>query len=92
MIKRSLLAGLGPVLALVLSLGGCGICPRSAAIAYTTPGWYLERPQLIVTSGPEIFAGPFTYEQCENERVKFETARNLLCVMEKTKPPAQGPF
>ena len=88
MVKRSLLAGLG----LALALGGCGSGPRSPAIAYTSPGWYLEKPRLILVSGPEIFAGPFTYEQCEVERVKFENARNLLCIMEKTRPPSQGPF
>ena len=92
MVKQSVLAGPGLALGLVLALGGCGSGPRSPAVAYTSPGWYLERPRLILSSGPEIFAGPFTYEQCENERVKFETARNLLCVMEKTKPPTQGPF
>jgi len=89
MSKRSVLAGLG----LVLALGACSTT-RGPSIAYTTPGWYLERPRLFVVSGPEIFAGPFTYEVCEAERTKFpdESARRLICVMEKTNPGPFGPF
>jgi hypothetical protein len=86
MSKRSVAAGLG----LVLALGAC--TSRSPLIAYTSPGWYLERPRLLLVSGPEIFAGPFTYEQCEAERVKFETSSRLLCIMEKTRPSAYGPY
>jgi hypothetical protein len=86
MVKRSVLAGLG----LVLALGGCA--SQSPSVAYTGPGWYLERPRLLLVNGPEIFSGPFTYEQCEAERLKFETARRMLCIMEKTKPGPFGPF
>jgi hypothetical protein len=88
MSKATVLAGLG----LVLALGGCGSGPRSPAVAYTSPGWYLERPRLIVVGGPEIFAGPFGYDECEAQRVSFETASRLLCVLEKTKPGSLGPF
>jgi hypothetical protein len=90
MAKWSVLAGLG----LIMALGGCGSGPRSAMVAYTTPGWYLERPRFLVVTGPEVFAGPFTYEQCEAERTKFDddAARRLICVLEKTKPGPYGPF
>ena len=90
MMKQSVLAGLG----LALALGGCGLGPTSPAVAYTTPGWYLERPRALLVTGPEIFAGPFTYEDCEAKRVSFpdNTARRLVCIMEKTKPPYTGPF
>ena len=89
MVFRSVLAALG----LALALAACGSSSQGP-IAYTTPGWYLERPRLLVAMGPEIFAGPFTYEQCEVERVKFpdETARRLICNMEKTKPGMYGPY
>jgi hypothetical protein len=88
MVKRSILAGLG----LIVALSGCA--SRTGLVAYTTPGWYLERPRLMLVTGPEIFAGPFTYESCEAERVKFPdgTARNLICIMEKTRPGPLGPF
>ncbi len=88
MSKRSILAGL----ALATVLGACG--NRTPDIAYTTPGWYLERPRLLLVSGPEIFAGPFTYEQCEAKRMEFDetTAKRLLCVLEKANPGRYGPY
>jgi hypothetical protein len=45
-----------------------------------------------VVKGPEIFGGPFTYEQCEAERLKWDTAWRLLCINEKTQPGPYGPF
>ncbi|HSI02108.1 MAG TPA: hypothetical protein VLA02_16015 [Reyranella sp.] len=88
MAKRSILVGL----ALVAILGGCS--GRPAGIAYTTPGWYLERPRLLLVNGPEIFAGPFTYDHCEAERMKFDatTAQRLICILEKSNPGHFGPF
>ena len=89
MVNRSVLAALG----LALALGACGGSGRGP-VAYTTPGWYLERPRPLLALGPEIFAGPFTYEQCEAERVKFpdDTARRLLCIPERTRPGMYGPY
>jgi len=88
MMKRSVVASI----ALGLALGGCA--SRSPLVAYTTPGWYLERPRLLLVSGPEIFAGPFTYDQCELERVKFDpaTSSRLLCINEKMNPGPYGPY
>ena len=88
MVKWSVLAGLG----LVIAVGGCA--GRAGQFAYTTPGWYLERPRFMLITGPEVFGGPFTYEQCEAERVKLpdDTARQMLCIMEKSKPGPYGPF
>jgi hypothetical protein len=88
MSKRSVLTGLG----LVLLLGACA--SRGPQVAYTSPGWYLERPRLLLVTGPEIFAGPFSYEQCEAERMKFDdaTARRLICINEKMRPGPYGPY
>jgi len=74
-------------------LGACAESTRTA-VAYTIPGWYLERPRPILVRGPEIFAGPFTYDQCESERQKFDpaTAERLLCIRELTNPGTFGPF
>ena len=88
MIDRRAKAFAGLVILLAL-----GACDRKQ-VAYTTPGWYLEKPHQLLTLGPQIFAGPMSYEQCEAERVKFpdDSARRLLCIMEKTKPGPLGPY
>ncbi len=86
MSKRSIVAGL----ALVVALAGCA--GRGQQVAYTGPGWYLEMPRLLVVAGPQIFAGPFTYEGCEAERTKWETAYRLLCINEKARPGPYGPY
>jgi len=80
------------VLLLAMLLGACNRTNQSQA--YTIPGWYLERPRPLVVRGPEIFAGPFSYDQCEAERLKFDppTAERLLCIRELTKPPINGPY
>ena len=80
------------VLSLALSLVACE--SRSPRVAYTSPGWYLERPRPILVMGPEIFAGPFTYDQCEAERLKFDppTAQRLLCIRALTRPDTNGPY
>ncbi len=79
-------------LSLAMSLGAC--VSSSPLVAYTTPGWYLERPRIVLVKGPEIFAGPFTYDQCEAERLKFDapTAQRLLCIKELTQPGPYGPY
>jgi hypothetical protein len=88
MAKRSILAGL----ALATVLGACS--GRMPLAAYKAPGWYLERPRMLLVTGPEIFAGPFTYDQCEAERMKFDdvTAKRLLCIHEKSRPGFHGPY
>ena len=77
-----------------LLLGACESRSTSPTLAYTSPGWYLERPRLALAMGPQIFAGPFTYYQCEVERLKFDppTAERLLCIHEYTKPSRFGPY
>jgi hypothetical protein len=89
MSKRSVLAGLG----LMAVLGACS-GSRSPDVAYTAPGWYLEKPRFVLALGPEIFAGPMNYDDCEAKRTSFppSTAVNLLCIMEKTKPGKFGPY
>lgn len=82
-------------------LGGLGFFALAAAcsasskeVAYTKPGWYLEKPRFIAATGPQIFGGPFTYEQCEVERKKLPevTADEMLCIQEFTKPGHFGPY
>jgi len=55
---------------------------------------YLERPRIVLAMGPEIFAGPFTYDQCEGERTKLDpaTAERLVCIHEYTNPGPYGPY
>ncbi len=82
------LGGLG----LLSAVAACSTAPKE--VAYTTPGWYLEKPRLISAVGPQIFGGPFTYEQCETERVKLPqtTADQMLCIKELVKPGKYGPY
>ena len=87
MVKRLILAGL----VLATTLGACG-GSRGPNVAYTGPGWYLERPRILLVSGPEIFAGPMSYDACEAKRVEFETSSRMLCINEKFKPGPFGPY
>ena len=88
MSQRSVLASVG----LMMVLGACNT--YGPTNMFTTPGWYLERPRLMMVAGPEIFAGPMSYDECEVKRTTFPatTASNLLCINEKTKPGPYGPF
>ncbi|MBN9513490.1 MAG: hypothetical protein J0H97_08795 [Alphaproteobacteria bacterium] len=77
-------------LSLVTSLGACS--GPGAAEAYTGPGWYLEKSYLLVLGGPKVFGGPYTYEKCEEERLKLgpETSPDMLCVNHPGKPKKYG--
>jgi hypothetical protein len=91
MAKRSMFVGL----ALAMALGGCAFfTDKQVAAPAFAPGWYLERTRILLVTGPRIFAGPFTYEQCEAKRMEFDqnTARGLLCIMERTSPGPYGPY
>jgi hypothetical protein len=90
MSQRTVLTGFGLAsLGLATMLGACGT--YGPTNMYTTPGWYLERPRLLLAAGPEIFAGPMSYDDCEARRTSFPppTPDSLLCIMEKAKP---GPY
>ena len=91
--SKRVLAILSLAISPSLMLGACQE-KTSPSLAYTTPGWYLERPRIVMVRGPEIFAGPFTYDQCEAERLKFDppTAQRLLCIKELTRPGPYGPY
>ena len=77
-------------LSLATSLGGCS--GPGAAEAYTGPGWYLEKSYMLVLGGPKVFGGPFTYDKCEEERLKLgpETSPDMLCVNHPGKPKKYG--
>jgi len=64
MIDRRAKAFAGLVILLAL-----GACDRKQ-VAYTTPGWYLEKPHQLLTLGPQIFAGPMS--RSEERRVGKE--------------------
>lgn len=80
------LSAVAAVLSVAGALAAC--TGPGASEAYTGPGWYLEKPYLIVLGGPKVFAGPFSYDKCEEERIKQgpETATSLLCVNHPGKP------
>lgn len=72
-------------------LAGCTPTP-SVGTAWTAPGWYLQKAQLIQPAGNSYFGGPYTYEKCEEERIRQppETATQLLCVRENRRPDKFG--
>jgi hypothetical protein len=71
------------VVALAALLGGCS---TGVDQAWTAPGWYLERPRQLLAVYPAYLAGPFSYEECETERLKTSRPDNLLCTNWKAKP------
>ena len=77
------------VLTLAATVAGCGPGPSTA---WTGPGWYLERPYITVVGGPKVFGGPFTYDKCEEERLKLgpDVASDMLCALHPLKPAKYG--
>ncbi|KAF0096679.1 MAG: hypothetical protein FD144_5739 [Rhodospirillaceae bacterium] len=78
--------------ALATTLGACN--GPGATQAWTGPGWYLEKSYIIVGGGPKVFGGPFTYEKCEEERIKMGpiTSPEMLCVNHPGKPKQYGGY
>lgn len=72
-------------LALIAGVAACG------GDVWTAPGWYLERPRILVVGGTELLSGPHSYEQCEAERLKARLPDELLCLNERVKPGSFGP-
>jgi hypothetical protein len=83
--------GLAVVALAGLSAAGCSPTP-SVAMAWTGPGWYLQKNNMTQLSGNSYFGGPWTYDKCEEERIKLppETATQMLCVRENRKPDILG--
>lgn len=79
-------------LGLLTLMAACSKAPNE--VAYTKPGWYLEKPRFLVLTGPQIFGGPFTYDECETARKKLPdtTREQMLCIEEYTKPGKFGPY
>ena len=78
------------VLSAIAALSACS--GKGASEAYTGPGWYLEKSYLIVLGGPKVFAGPFSYDKCQEERAKMggDLATDMLCVQHMGKPTKYG--
>ena len=70
-------------LLVAMALSACSIDVNTA---YTVPGWYLEQPRQGIMAYPAYVAGPFSYEDCESERLKTPRPDRLLCTHWKTKP------
>ena len=84
MSKRSIFMVLAGAAAV---LGGCA---DSRHVAWTTPGWYLELPYAVIGGGPRMYGGPYSYDQCEDERKKTDVPNRLLCVNETKQPQKFG--
>jgi hypothetical protein len=86
-------------LLLAVGLGACTPPARPSALqgtyrAWSGPGWYLERPYLIVAGGPQYLGGPWTYDKCEEERMRVpaESRSDLICNRENQRPDRYGFF
>ena len=87
-------------LSLAIGLGACTPGPGTPSWgpgvhqAWAGPGWYLEKPYMLVLGGPKYFGGPFSYDTCEEERIKLpaEVATQMLCVRENRKPEVYGAY
>lgn len=93
--RRGLFDGLVPTVAPLLAIAGmAGACSPVPNPAYTTPGWYLEKPVQLFVGGPQIYGGPFNYDQCEAERTKLpkQTADQMLCFRHLVAPGGTGPY
>jgi hypothetical protein len=80
------------VLAALAVAAGLAACSQSPIEAYKGPGWYLERPYPVVAGGPSVQGGPFTYDECERERLKRANSENFICSREIKKPQKYGLF
>lgn len=69
--------------ALAATLGGCA---TSVDQAWTAPGWYLEQPRALMLVHPAYIAGPYSYEECEADRLTKRQPDLLLCTNRKAKP------
>jgi hypothetical protein len=89
--KQALAGGLGLAAVMACAVTACSPTPNRL---YAGPGWYLEKPLQLFPAGPQIYAGPFTYEQCEAERTKLpeSTAVRMLCFKHLTAPGSFGPY
>ena len=73
------------ILALLLLATSAAACARITHVAWSGPGWYLEKPHVIIT-GVDWYAGPMSYDDCEIARKKEASADFMLCVNEIKKP------
>jgi len=76
------------------TLAGCALVAAATACAsslnlsqnYTGPGWYLEKPRQLLPEETRYIAGPFSYDDCEVERLKTKTPELYLCNREIVRP------
>ena len=80
-------------LSLAVAMAACSPGP-GVNQSWSGPGWYLEKPYLIVLGGPKYFGGPFTYDKCEEERIKLpeETRQSFVCIRENRRPDRYGSY
>ncbi|MDP2333304.1 MAG: hypothetical protein Q8M19_21680 [Reyranella sp.] len=78
--------------ALSLATAAAACAGPGASQAYTGPGWYLEKPYMLVLGGPKVFAGPMSYDKCEEQRAKIggDLSTDMLCVNHPGKPTKYG--
>ena len=78
------------VLAALALASGLAACSQGPSDAYRGPGWYLQRPYIVIAGGPSTVGGPFTYDECEAKRMQLPNSENYLCSREIKKPQKFG--
>jgi len=82
-VPRALLTPVGCILAAAVTA-----CASSLNLSqnYTAPGWYLEKPRPLLPEETRYIAGPFSYDDCEAERLKTRMPELYLCNREIVRP------
>jgi hypothetical protein len=78
------------VLAALALASALGACSQGPSEAYRGPGWYLQRPYIVIAGGPAVVGGPFSYDECEAQRMKLSNSENYLCSREIKRPQKFG--
>lgn len=74
------------ILALVCAVAGCS----TRTVQWTAPGWYLQKPHLVIF-GSDRYAGPYpSFDLCEDARMHLERSDQFLCLEEIRKPGFMG--
>ena len=71
---------------------GLASCGPQVHKDYRGPGWYLERSNIISPAAPRMYGGPYSYEKCEEERIKLgpTISPEMLCINHPGPPRSPG--
>ena len=65
-------------------------CSQGPSDAWKGPGWYLELPYAVIAGGPSVQGGPYSYDECEQDRLNRAYPDRYLCMRELKQPRKFG--